>query len=74
MNQTTPFSEDRQNESLVDIRSIAVKKDLPKADRIVEFVRQIKNPYRFCCGEFTVNVSFANNGVSLEECLQGIIR
>ena len=74
MNQMRQLAEDRQSESLVDIRSIAVKKDLPKADRIIEFVRQIKNPYRFCCGEFTINVSFANNGVSLEECLQGIIR
>ena len=61
-------------DALVDIRNVAVEKDLPKAERIAAFVRQIRNPYRFACGDFTVNVCFANNGVSLEECLQGLIR
>jgi hypothetical protein len=44
---------------------------LPKPERIAAFVRQIRNPYRFSCGDFTVNISFANNGVSLEELLAG---
>lgn len=63
-----------QEERLVDIRSVSVNKSLPKENRLAEFVRQIGNPYRFGCGDFTVNVTFANNGVSLEERLQGIIR
>ena len=63
-----------QDERLVDIRSVSVDKSLPKEKRLAEFVRQIRNPYRFGCGDFTVNISFANNGVSLEERLQGIIR
>lgn len=61
-------------ERLVDIREVSVNKDLPKAERIVSFVRQIKNPYRFRCGEFVVNVSFSSEGRTLEECLQGILR
>ena len=59
---------------LVDIRTVSVAKDLPKAERLRDFVHQIGNPYRFACGEFTVNASFANNGVSLEERLQGVIK
>ena len=31
-------------------------------------------PYRFRCGDFVVNACFAGNGVTLEECLQGILR
>ena len=74
MNQIPRFTHATQTDTLVDIRSVSVEKDLPKPERIAAFVRQIRNPYRFSCGEFTVNISFANNGVSLEECLQGLIR
>ena len=55
---------------LVDIRTIFVDKTLPKQERITEFIKQIKNPYRFKCGKFTVSVRFAENGPTLEECLQ----
>ena len=61
-------------DELVDIREISVDKDLPKEERIAAFIRQTKNPYRFRCGEFVVNACFAGNGVTLEECLQGILR
>ena len=63
-----------QADELVDIREISVDKTLPKEERIAAFIRQIKNPYRFRCGEFVVNACFAGNGVTLEECLQGILR
>lgn len=63
-----------ERDELVDIREVSVNKDLPKEERIAAFIRQIKNPYRFRCGEFVVNACFAGNGVTLEECLQGILR
>ena len=58
---------------LVDIRDVHVDTDLPKFERIVEFLRQIKNPYLFKCGEFVVGVKYANNGISLEDCLERIV-
>ena len=61
-------------DELVDIRDVSVDKNLPKEERIVAFVRQIRNPYRFRCGDFVVNARFAGNGVTLEDCLQGILR
>ncbi len=64
----------QDSDTLVDIRTISVDKDLPKEDRIAAFVRQIKNPYRFRCGDFIVNAAFASSGPTLEECLQGILR
>lgn len=60
--------------SLVDIRDVTVDKELPREERITEFVRQIKNPYRFKCGQFTVHASFASGGATLEECIKGILR
>lgn len=60
-------------EDLVDIRDVHVDKTLPKEERVAEFVRQIKDPYHFRCGKFTVTARFAEDGPTLEECLQRII-
>ena len=60
--------------ALVDIRDISVNKDLPKEERIADFVKQIKNPYRFRCGDFVINARFASGGTTIEDCLKGILR
>jgi hypothetical protein len=61
------------SDELVDIRDVKVDVNLPKMERIIEYIRQIKNPYRFKCGEFIVSVKYANNGVSLEDCLERLV-
>lgn len=53
MSQLTQTSTDE----LVDIREVTVDKDLPKEERIAAFLHQIKNPYRFRCGDFVVNAA-----------------
>lgn len=58
---------------LADIRDVSVDQSLSKEERIAEFLRQIKNPYCFRCGKFTVRAQFADNGVSLENCLKEIL-
>ena len=58
---------------LADILDISVDPKLPKEERIAEFLRQIKNPYCFKCCKFTVRAQFADNGVSLEDCLKQIL-
>lgn len=58
---------------LADIRDVSVDQSLSKEERIAEFLRQIKNPYCFRCGKFTVRAQFADNGVSLEDCLKEIL-
>lgn len=65
---------ERAQSPLVDIRDVSVSKELPRGERIAEFVRQIKDPYRFKCGRFTVQASFAADGGTLEDCIKGIIR
>ena len=74
MMQPTPNESHIHTDELVDIREVSVDKNLPKEERIAAFIHQIKNPYRFRCGDFVVNACFAGNGVTLEECLQGILR
>lgn len=63
-----------EKSELVDIRTVHVDQDLPKKERIREYVRQIRNPYRFKCGDFIVTASFATDGVTIEERLRGLIR
>lgn len=60
-------------DNLVDIRDVRVDKNLPKQERIAEYVRQIKDPYHFRCGKFIVTAHFAKNGPPLEDCLRGMI-
>jgi hypothetical protein len=58
---------------LVDIRDVNVDKNLPKRERIAEHVRQIKDPYHYKCGKFTVTERFTENGPAFEECLGGLM-
>lgn len=58
---------------LVDIRDVSVNKELPKEERVADFVRQIKDPYHFKCGKFTVQASFVEDGGTIEECIKGLI-
>jgi hypothetical protein len=60
-------------DELVDIRTITINSDLPKNERIADYLRQIKDPYHYRCGEFTVTVKFAEKGPTLEECLRLLI-
>ena len=55
---------------LADIRDVSVNKDLPREERIAEFVRQIRDPYHFKCGGFVIRASFSQGGATLEECLR----
>lgn len=58
---------------LVDIRDVTVDKNLPREERIAEYVRQIRNPYCFRCGKFTIRARFNDKGLTLEESLKGLL-
>ncbi len=45
--------------ALVDIRDVKVNTALPKRERILDFIRQIGNPYCYRHGKYVVRVSFA---------------
>ena len=60
-------------DDLVDIRTINIDKNLSQVERTAEFLRQIKNPYRYKCGKVTVNVSFADTNETLEDRLESYL-
>ena len=56
----TDIKEFKNTESLVDINDISVDKNLPKSERIKEYIRQIKNPYCFKCGDLFAKHHYIN--------------
>lgn len=58
------------NDSLVDIRDVSVDKSLPDDERPIEYLRQIKNPYHFKCGKYSIRAKYDENGPSLADSLR----
>ena len=56
--------------NLVDINDIRIDASLPIAEKRKQYLEQIKDPYHFKCGNITVHVGFAGNGISLKDRLQ----
>jgi hypothetical protein len=65
--------ENTKTYDLVDIRDVQVDRNQPQTERIIDYVRQIKNPYHFKCGERAVKAYYAENGISFEECLRRLM-
>ena len=61
-------------DNLADINEVDVDRKLNKQERIKEFIKQIKNPYRFKCGDIIVESRYSANGLSYEDRLQNIFK
>ena len=59
-------------ESLVDINDVQINTDLPDEERMLDFVRQIKNPYCYICNGMVVKTRFVGKQ-SLEECFKATL-
>ncbi|MCM1988842.1 DUF6870 family protein [Oceanirhabdus seepicola] len=56
--------------TLVDIKTVKVNTDLSVEERKKDFIRQVKNPYCFRCGNIVIKISFADTTATLEERLE----
>ena len=61
-------------EALRDIRDVEINASLPKGERILDFIRQIGNPYCYRHGDYVVKISFTDTDVTLEERMLSYIR
>jgi len=68
MNQTDIKKIDR--EKLVDIQTIKIDPLQSAAQRMESYLKQIKNPYCFLCGDTAVRVRFEQNGPDLTHRLK----
>ena len=61
-------------DTLADINDVDVDRKLNKQERIKEFIRQIKDPYRFKCGDIIVESRYSANGLFYKDRLQNIFK
>lgn len=59
---------------LVDIRSVTIRSNLPKEERIKDFIEQIKNPYLYKCGDMVTHSVFSDPETSLTERIKQYFR
>ena len=56
--------------TLVDIRDTKVNMKLPHREKVLDYVRQIKNPYCFRCGDVVVKISHADTEATINDCME----
>jgi len=60
--------------TLVDILDTKVDPNKPLPERMLDFIRQIRNPYCFRCGDTIVKVSYTDTTTTMEERMEGFFR
>lgn len=68
----TDFS-DVDIEDLTDVRKIKIDKNLPQEKRQAQYLKQVGNPYLLRRGSMMIKVSFANNGLSVEQAFENLL-
>ena len=63
-------------EQLVDIRDISIHTELPREERVLDFIRQIRNPYCLRHGKIVVKIGFseAAKETTMEEQFESYLR
>ncbi len=61
-------------DTLRDIRDVKVNVELPKRERMLDFIKQIGNPYCYRHGKYVVKVSYTDTDVTLQDRLLSYIR
>jgi len=62
-------------ETLVEVAGVSVDLDLPKAERMIEVVRQMNgNPYFFKCGKLLVKVGYSDTPVTFDQRMEDYLR
>lgn len=61
-------------ETLVDVTTIEIDETLPREERIKDYLRKVKNPYCFRVGDVVVKCSYSNDGVTLRDRFEQLVR
>ena len=57
-------------DTLVDISDVVVNSELPQVERMLDYIRQIKNPFCYKQGKAVIKISHADTEVTLEDRLE----
>ena len=55
--------------TLIDLREVVINPNLPREERLIDFVRQIKNPYCYKYKKAVIQVEHDDTEASLEDRL-----
>jgi hypothetical protein len=60
-------------EDRVDINDIYIDRAAPIAERVEQYMKDIKNPCAFRCGKLAVNVVYSQGSLTLEQALRNYL-
>ena len=61
-------------EQLVDLSRIEIDGEKSKQERILDYLRQVKNPYYFKVGDVAVRLAFDEGGRSFQQCMEELVQ
>ena len=61
-------------EQLTDLSSVEIDSRNSKQERMLEYLRQVKNPYYFRVGDVAVRLVFNEGGRSFQQCMEELVQ
>ena len=62
-----------QKNEIDEINNVSIDTNLPKVDRIMNFLDKVKNPYMFIINGMKVKMEFTSTGKNITECFETLI-
>ena len=59
--------------TLVDITEIKIDDAKPSAERMIDFIQKVKNPYLFRVGDVAVKIKFEEGAERLQKKIESLI-
>ena len=59
---------------LVDLSTVHIDESLPVRERVLSYLKQVKNPYCVRVGNFAVKVKYKEDGPSFEEVFKHLLQ
>lgn len=56
--------------NIICIDNINIDKNQNKNEKIKNFVETVKNPYKFVCKDYVVNVEFSSNSKTIQSLIE----
>lgn len=59
---------------LVDLNTIHIDESLPVRERVLSYLKQVKNPYCVRVGDFAIKVTYKEDGPTFEEVFKHLLQ
>lgn len=60
-------------QDLIDIKDVYIKRQQSKEEKIKSFIKQVKNPYCYRCGNVVVKVSYEVDVATMQEKMENYL-